>query len=132
MPLSDNGKSYMASVVMGESVTPFDFAHAMIGVGNSSASVLGIQADLLGGQKFRAPMDVGYPKKDPDDPSIVIFRATFNEADANFDWTEWGIFNSAPSTTGGLMLIRTVEFIGNKEFGSVWIFTASIKFENNV
>lgn len=128
--LSNVGKEFIASAVIGIDTSPFDFAHAMIGVGNSEILSTSTQTDLLGTYKFRKFLDVGYPKISETDPSLVIFKATFTELEANFPWEEWGIFNSSPDQTGGIMLMREIEPVGIKEIGSIWRFTASVKFEN--
>ncbi len=76
MPLSDNGKVFLAEVVIGISSTLFNNANAMIGVGDSDVPFISSQEDLQGINKVRIGMDEGFPKVDTEDPSILIFRST--------------------------------------------------------
>lgn len=128
MPLTDLGKETLASLVIEGSATPFNATTSMLGVGNSNTAFNPTQTDLVGPNKARVPMDSGYPKIDEVDPSIMVFRSTFDENTANFEWNEWGLFNSGPSDTGGTMLVRAIENVGLKVIGSKWVFTAYVKF----
>ena len=49
--------------------------------------------------------------------SSVTFKSTFGSSEANFVWNEWGVFNAM---SGGVMLSRKVESMGEKVSGSVW------------
>lgn len=121
MPFTNAYKqTYLAQITIGEAVTPFDAAHAYIGVGDGTAPFDPAQTDLQGTNKVRKPMDTGYPVRQGNQ---VTFRATFGENDANFTWNEFGIFNAA---SGGVMLGREVENKGTKAAGTVWVFTVTV------
>lgn len=124
--LTKKGREYIASSILDVSGTiPFDFSNTYIGVGTSSVPPIDTNEDLLGSHKERKAMDVGYPKISKVDPSIMIFRASFEQFEANFAWEEWGIFNGNQSDS--LMLVREVESVGIKEVGNLWRFTVSVK-----
>ena len=68
-------------------------------------------------------MDVGYPVVNS---NVVTFRATFSQAEANFAWNEWGIFNAE---SGGVMLNRSVESNGTKQDNQTWVMEVSLTFD---
>ena len=101
------------SSLAGNELSFFDSNHAAIGVGTSRVPEAPEQNNLQSANpnaRARASMDDGYPQhKDGNnaDSTSVIFSATFPRNQANFEWNEWGIFNS--STDGqGRMLNRKV------------------------
>ena len=55
----------------------------------------------------------------------VTFKATFDTADANWNWNEWGVFNAS---TEGVMLNRKVENLGTKTSSATWVFTVTLTF----
>jgi len=120
MPLTNAYRDFLAAATVGEPVTPFNAANAYLGVGNGTTAFASTQTDLQGSSKVRKAMDAGYPVRSGNQ---ITFRATFGNADANFAWEEWGIFN-APS--GGVMLNRKVESLGTKGSGATWILTVTI------
>jgi hypothetical protein len=128
--LTIKGREYIANAILGLNDIPFDFTNAMIGVGSSSIEAFETQTDLLGTHKLRKGMDSGYPKISELDSSLMIFKATFENSEANFAWEEWGVFNG--DTANDVMLVREVEQVGIKETGTLWRFTVSIKFINNI
>jgi len=98
--------------------TPFNNANARIGVGDSTTAADATQTDLLGTNKAYSGMDAGYPTYGTDQK--IVFRSTFGEAEANFDWNEWVVDNGA-----GVTLNRKVDSMGTKTQGS-WTLEVSI------
>lgn len=122
MALTIAGAKELGYVAAGYGVA-FDHAHAYIGVGNGTAAFSTSQNDLVGSSKFRKAMDVGYPVVNG---NVVTFRATFSQAEANFAWNEWGIFNAE---SGGVMLNRSVEGNGTKQDNQTWVMEVSLTFD---
>ena len=65
--------------------------------------------------RYLAEGDAGYPTRSG---NVLTFKATFGSEEANFVWNEWGVFNAM---SGGVMLSRKVESMGEKVSGSVWV-----------
>ncbi len=127
MGLSDGATFHIAKIMYNSAgQTEFTNANAHIGVGNSATAFLGSQTDLVGGSKFRQPMDAGFPKAGSTD-DIIQAVATFGTADANFAWAEWGFFNAV---SGGLMFNRFVESFGTKTGADVWQLTIDLTINN--
>ncbi len=119
--LTTSGANALWTVLTGGSITPFSSANAAIGVGDSGAPESVGQTDLQAAvNKQRKPLDAAYPAVSGNQ---ITFRATFGGGDANFAWTEWGVFNAA---SGGTMLNRKVQALGTKSSGAVWVFTITI------
>lgn len=114
MPLTNDGADLIADRLFNVG-TPLDSGNAYIGVGNSSSAFAKTQSDLQGASKHREEMDGGYPTH-TGGTNTITFRATFESADANFSWQEWGVFNNS---SGGTMLNRVVEDNGTKVEGQM-------------
>jgi hypothetical protein len=125
MSLTSVGRQYLMDSIIGVSSPPFDFTDSYIGVGDSDFVFSESQTDLLGTNKVRVSIDEGFPKRDDEDPNVLIYRATFTEGIGNFTWNEWGLFND---DSEGVMLFRMVESVGVKTLGTIWVFTLKIKF----
>lgn len=111
----------------GQNLTHFDNANAAIGVGNGTAAAAATQTDLQGASSLRKGMEAGYPSHTDGETSgaaDITFRSVFGDAEANFAWEEWGVFNSATAATGR-MLNRKVETVGTKSSGT-WTFTVTL------
>lgn len=121
MALTTAGINFLAQAAIGQG-TVFSNTNARIGVGNGNAAFAASQTDLVGSSKVRKGMDAGYPTITP---PVVTFKSTFAQSEANFAWTEWGIFNAA---TGGVMLNRVVESNGTKQSNQTWVLEVAITF----
>lgn len=120
MAITTAGKNHVAGLIIGEALTPFNAANAHIGVGDSSTAFAVGQTDLQAAtNKMREPVD-GAPGRTN---NVLTFIATFESADANWPWNEWGIFNGS---SGNVMLCRKVASHGTKASGDVWTMTADI------
>lgn len=120
------GASALWERLIGTGVTAFDNTNAYLGVGNSSTAAADTDPDLVGASKLRKAMDATYPQHS-DSTSVagaksIVYRATFGSADANFAWSEWGIFNASAA---GRMLNRKVESLGTKATGT-WVLTITL------
>jgi hypothetical protein len=116
----------------GGNLTFFSNANAAIGVGTSQAATSGTQTDLQAtagtANQVRKAMDSTYPSHTDGTTAgagTVTFRSTFGTVDANFNWYEWGVFNSATAATGR-MLNRKQESLGSKTSASTWTFSVSL------
>lgn len=121
MALTTAGLNFITQAVVG-SGTPFNSANMRLGVGDGTAAFAVGQTDLQGTNKYRKAVDTGYPTVSG---ATITMRSTFAQAEANFAWNEWGIFNAA---TGGVMLNRVVESNGTKQNNQTWILDVSITF----
>jgi hypothetical protein len=100
-------------------VTPYNNANATLGVGDGDTAESASQTDLQGTNKLYKGMDSGYPTYGTDQK--IVFRATFNENEANWTWNEWSISNTA-----NVNLNRKVANLGTKN-GGVWVLEASLQ-----
>jgi hypothetical protein len=97
-----------------------------LGVGDSSINFDSTQNDLQGTQT-RKGMDSGYPVRDPENDGSqnkLRYRSYFMETECNYQWNEWGLFNSS---SGGQMLNREVQNQGSKPSGAIWIFEIDVE-----
>jgi hypothetical protein len=113
-----------------QDLTYFDNTNAYIGVGNgttaSDATQTDLQASAGTANQIRVGMDATYPQHTDGTGAgagTITFRSTYGTADANFEWYEWGVFNSA---TVGRMLNRKQEDLGEKTSASTWTFSVSL------
>ena len=124
MGLLDAGKDYIASVIIGETVTKFDSTHAYVCVGDSNDVFDAADTDLQAAtNKLRKLVDSGYPTRTG---PLMAFKATFSGSEANHAWKEWGIANGAASGAGVLMLNRLVEDNGVKAVNQVWVIEVDL------
>lgn len=125
MALTNAGRDFIATDIVGETVTEFNNANANIGVGDSSTAFAATQTDLqAASNKLRKAMDATYPQRAT---NVLTFRATFGTSEANFAWNEWGVFNAASS---GTMLNRKVESLGTKQNTQSWQMTVTLTINN--
>lgn len=113
-----------------QDLTYFDNTNAYIGVGNgttaSDATQTDLQASAGTANQIRVGMDATYPQHSDGTGAgagTITFRSTYGTADANFEWYEWGVFNSG---TVGRMLNRKQEDLGEKTSASTWTFSVSL------
>ena len=123
MGLTNSGRDFITKAIINDTPTFFNNTNTRIGVGNGSTEFAVSQTDLIGANKLRKGMDVGYPQRSDNE---ITFKSTFGTDDANFKWSEWGIFNAASS---GDMLSRTVEDLGTKNGGN-WVLTVTLIINN--
>ena len=122
------GASALWQRLIGTGVTAFDNSNAYLGVGDSSTAAAATQTDLQAAtNKHREAMDATYPLHTDGTGSssnaTITYKSTFETADANFAWSEWGIFNAS---TSGRMLNRKVFSGGTKTSADEWVLTVSI------
>lgn len=121
MALTTAGINFLSQAAIGQG-TFFNAANARLGVGNGTTAFAVGQTDLQGTSKLRKAMDAGYPTVAA---PVITFKSTFAQSEANFAWTEWGVFNAA---TGGVMLNRVVESNGTKQSNQTWVLEVAITF----
>lgn len=108
----------------------FDAAHAYIGVGETNVSANATQTCLQAEiadpvmQYCYRPMDTGYPQRSG---RTLIFRATFDNATANFTWNEVVVANGSNGLSH-VCLNRRVETRGTKPNYETWIMNSRVTF----
>lgn len=132
MGLTNAACAFHATNMIGGSVTLFDNANAALGVGDDSTgfstSQTKLQAEVNATNAKRKSVDSGYPIQDPEsagDNNKVRYQATFAQAEGNFQWNEWGLFNDV-TAGAGVMHNREVETIGTKANKATWVFQVDI------
>jgi hypothetical protein len=128
--LTYGGASALFNRLIATTVTAFDNANAMIGVGTSATAAANTQTTLVA-QTLRKAMASTYPQHTDATTvggSSIVFRSDFLTGEANAVWAEWGIFNGALTTgaaAGGRMLNRVVQALGTKTSGT-WQLTLTL------
>lgn len=123
IPITDAGRNHLVQAGIGAGVTPFNNANSYIGVGDSTTAFAAGQTDLQAStNKLRKVQNASYPTGST---NVLTFRSTFAQAEANFAWNEWGVFNAS---SGGTMLNRKVESLGTKTSTQTWDFTTVLTF----
>lgn len=121
MPLTEDGRDFVAEAVMNDSTpTFFDNTNAAIGVGSTGTAYDKTQTTLVA-ELDRAGMMASYPQRTT---NTITFKSEFATGDANGAWAEWGIFNNI--TAGGVMLSRKDESLGTKTSAQTWQVTVSL------
>lgn len=72
--------------------------------------------------RLRKPMQATYPTGPTS--GVLTFQSQFTGNDANWQWTEFGIFNAI--TSGATMLNHKAQSLGTKVAGATWTLQATI------
>ena len=127
MPLMHLGRNNVAALVSGAGKA-YDSTGACIHVSSATSDPpLATSTDLGvggGGSVFVSTMESGYPTLSTNQ---VTFRGVASTAQANFNWSSWGI-DSTTSTGGQNLLNRIYEDLGTKSSAQSWQFTADLTF----
>jgi hypothetical protein len=116
--LTTAGRDHIATTLIGSGVTAFNAANAFLGVGDSTTAFSAAQTDLVAAtNKLRKGMAATFPTRAT---NVLTFETTFIEAQANFAWQEFGVFNAA---SAGTMLCRKVQSLGTKTSAEQWKLT---------
>lgn len=124
MALLNACRDLIAAALIGESITAFNNANARIAVGDGTTAFSASQTDLTGSNKTRVAVDVGYPQRTG---NLLTFRAVFGTAVANHEWKEWAIANAA---TGGALMNRKLDDLGEKTSAHAWTFEVDVEVQN--
>ena len=117
MAITNAGATLAATAVSGGTFTPLNNANAALGVGDSTAAFAATQTDLQAAtNKYRQVMDSGFPTISG---NVLTFQITVANANANFNWQEIGVFNSA-TLGAGTMFNRFLSSIGTKPNTQSW------------
>ena len=119
----DNGANEMLKLIAGDtSATPYNYTNAKIFVGTDSTAESASQTGVIasGVNRAYASMDVGYPVVSN---RTLVFRASFNNDTANFEWNEAAITNG--TGVGNVAINRKVSSMGTKN-GGTWTLQISI------
>ena len=119
----DNGANEMLKLIAGDtSATPYNYTNAKIFVGTDSTAESASQTGVIasGANRAYASMDVGYPVVSN---RTLVFRASFNNDTANFEWNEAAITNG--TGVGNVAINRKVSSMGTKN-GGTWTLQISI------
>lgn len=128
MPLTTAGAIFLAKAwtnLNGPQV--FDATHFYIGVGDSAVAFNVNQTDLVSQPNGPTHYWRKLVSSVTENNGVVTAVATFGTTEANFEWIEWGTFNSS---SGGTMAGRKVETptLGTKVGTQVWTLQAGITF----
>lgn len=117
------GANEMLKLICGQSAYPFDAANATITVGNSRVPEDASQTGVIAGGANVATsnMSAGYPRIQN---GTIVFSATFDEDQANFQWNEISIGN------GIVALNRKVLTGGQIKTGNIWVARCTISIGN--
>jgi hypothetical protein len=109
-------------LICGAGGTPFDYAHAYIGVGDSATAAVATQTGLQATtNKYYSPLDSSYPIVSG---QTATFRSTFGTDVANFTWNELTIANGGSDAATNLN--RLVQSMGTKTSAVARIVTATL------
>lgn len=114
----------------GAALTYFNNANAAIGSGNGTAVEDATHNNLQGASRLRKGMNSGYPQHTDGATAAartIRYQATFGTADANWDWAELGLFNSA-TDAAGRMLTRKVQAMGAKTTAVSRVVTVELSY----
>ena len=121
MALTTAGRNFIAAAIVNSgSPTFFTNANSYIGVGDSTTAFSAAHTDLQAStNKLRVAMEATFPTIAT---NVLVFKSSFGDAQANFAWQEWAVFNAS---SAGTMLSRKVESLGTKTSGT-WVVTATL------
>lgn len=124
MPLTTAGAQFLAKAATGlNSPTLFNSSNAYVGVGDSATAFAIAQTDLQASSNKLRKLVTSINES----AGVVTAVATYATNEANFEWSEWGLFNA---TSGGTMLGRKVESptLGTKVNTQVWTLSSTVTF----
>ena len=117
----DTGANEMLKLICGLTSTAFSAANAKMYVGSDSTAESASQTGVLATtNKAYASMDSGYPQVSG---RTMIFRASFDDATANFAWNEAAIANGTGANA--ISMNRKVTSLGTKTTGT-WTLQLTI------
>ena len=118
----DTGANEMLKLIGGVSgAVAFSTANAKIYVGDDATAEAASQTGVLATtNKAYAAMDSGYPSVSG---RTIVFRASFDDATANFAWRESAVTNG--SGVGAISMNRKVSSLGTKVTGT-WTLQITI------
>jgi len=121
--LLNGGITNMLNLMTQSTGTKWDNAGAYFGVGDSSVAEVATQTTLQAAtNKLFKVMDSTYPQVSA---QTATFQSTFQSAEANFGWNEFGIANGSGGTT---LLNRKVSPQGTKLAGQIWTGIQTVTF----
>lgn len=125
--LTTAGAVFLAKAATGlNTPTLFSASNAALGVGDSSTAAAVGQTDLQAATNKSRVLVTSIAES----AGVLTAVSTWGTSVGNYEWYEWGLFNSGSSQTGGTMLGRKVESpsLGTKTSAQVWTLTATITF----
>lgn len=129
MALVNDGRNFIAAILIANPTNLFDVTKATIGVGNSATVYSATQSNLVAVGTANTEYNV-VDIAPTVATNVLTFVATFGTAEANFAWQEWGVFNTtgSPTTNGTtlIMLNRKAESLGTKTTAQSWEITATL------
>lgn len=122
----DTGANEILKLITDTGGTAFSNANAKLYVGSSNTAENAAQVALqaVADEQAYAAMDAGYPVVTG---RQVVFRGTFEDDEANFEWQELGVKNG--SAADSILLNRKVSDMGRKSMG-VWVLQLTISVTN--
>ena len=122
MGLTTAGMNHLLGLGVGEALTSFATANSYLGVGDSSTAFAIAQTDLqAASNKTRKAVSSTSRSS-----NVVTSVATFTTSDANYTWSEFGLFNAS---SAGVMLHRGVSasfFVKNASTVAVLTITLTV------
>jgi hypothetical protein len=126
--LTTAGAVILAKCATGlNSPTLFSASNAALGTGDSATAAAIGQTDLQAATNKSRVLVTSIGES----AGVLTAVATWGTSVGNYEWVEWGLFNSgAVAQSGGTMLGRKVESptLGTKTSAQVWSLTATITF----
>lgn len=118
----DTGANEMLKLISGTGGTEFNAANSIIYVGNDSTAENASQTGVIatGANRAYALMDTGYPVVTG---RQMIYRASFGDTSANFQWNEASIMNG--TGVNAVSMNRKVANLGTKASGT-WTLQITI------
>lgn len=111
----DTGANEMLKLISGTGGTEFNAVNSIIYVGNDSTAENASQTGVIatGANRAYAKMDSGYPVVNG---RQMIYRASFGDTSANFQWNEASIMNG--TGVNAVAMNRKVANLGTKNTGT--------------
>ncbi len=122
----NEGINELFLLLVGGGGAAYDNTNTYLGVGDSSTAASAAQTGLqaAANKKWEA-MEATYPT-DPPVSQQVVFRAIFEDGDAEYAWEEFTVVNAA--NDDGKNLCRKVSSEGTKAGGETWTLTYILGF----
>lgn len=126
------GASALWQRLKGTAVTAFDNSNAYIGVGTGTTAADATQTALVSTNPNTAyeAMDATYPVHTDGTSSTnasITYKSTFESADAQFEWNEWGIFNG--NTEGVSRMLNRKRITYGTKGAEDWSLTITLTIQ---
>lgn len=128
--LTTAGITRMLNLLGGLGGQALSNTYGRLGVGSGTTAATNADTDLAGASKLYHGLDTGFPSVAT---NTITYKATFQDAEANFQWNEWAI-DAGGAGTGATNAVVVAPLFNRRvpttnlgtKTGGIWTLTVTI------